>query len=122
MMRSGVASSSPRAMNRFFWPARRSDWASAADWRAREYVHELRPLGANEAVERSGLDQFFDGGTRDDLHVDAIAEVEQIPKRARFTPGPHDLFSGAAAHAFYGGQAKDDLAAGHREFHVAVVH
>src|SRR5207244_3604330 len=71
---------------------------------AREYVHELRPLGANEAVERSGFDQFFNGGTRDDLHVDAIAEVEQISKRSRFTPGPHDFLSGAAADAFYGGQ------------------
>jgi hypothetical protein len=45
--------------------------------RPREDVPELGAAGA-EAVERPGRDKLFDRGTRDELEVEALTEVEEV--------------------------------------------
>src|SRR5579884_881119 len=65
---------------------------------------------AAETVEGAGLDEPFDRRPVDRLGIDALAEVEEIPKAAALGADADDLLGRAAANALDGGQTEDDLA------------
>ena len=52
-----------------------------------------------QLVERTGLDQRFNGATVDRLRIDATTEVEQIPERTAFAARAQDLDHRALASA-----------------------
>ena len=54
--------------------------------RLRQNVHPLRPAGL-EAIEGAGLDQPLDRGSRNQLEIDTLAEIEEVPVGPSFLAG-----------------------------------
>ena len=83
-------------------------------------MHPLRPAGL-EAIEGAGLDQPLDRGSRNQLEIDTLAEIEEVPVGPSFLAGADDLLGGAAANPLDGGESKENLALGNRELDLAGV-
>src|SRR5438876_10664135 len=81
-------------------------------------MHPLIAAGA-EAIQGACLDKPLDGRARNDLQVDALAEVKEILERSALAACADDLLRRTTANALDGRQAKEDLAVGDRKVYLS---